>query len=341
MSKCYSTAATAALNTVTRVVRHPGIFHADDVCSLAFLRLLGVTAPCEARVPTPGELDDPGVVVLDIGGRHEPALLNFDHHQLRKEDWAAGRGCRRDGVPYAAFGLLADRFPHPNPAVQRRVDQALVEAVDAADTGWEPGLEVWMDGQGACGLGKWVDPGKGYQVPPRPASLGFSAVIAGFNPGPAATPAERLSAFDAAVEVAKRVIENTVAEAEAFVAAIAVVLGARTAVAGRVLVLDTFVPWEEHVLGRPDQVDLLYVVYPSLRGGFCVQQIPVEPGSFKGRKPLPAAWVTPKPKRGKELAELLGLSTGADATFCHGGRFIAGAETLDDVLKMAAIAVES
>ena len=326
---------------ITRIIRHPGLFHADDVCSVAFLRLLRVLAPVEARVPTAEELDDPTVLVLDIGGRHEPELLNFDHHQFRKEDWAVGRGARWDGIPFAAFGLLVDHFAHHNLAVHQRLDERLVQAVDAADCGWEPQLEVWDDHQGCVGIGKWVAPGEGYPVPPRPAALSFSAVIAGFNGGLSSAAAERTAAFNAAVEVAKQVIANAVAEAETFVEAKQAVLNARCAVDGQVLVLDAFVPWDEHVFTRPDQANLLYVVFPSLRGGFSVQQVPEQPGSFKGRKPLPEAWVTPAPKRGKELADLLGLSAGGDATFCHPGRFIGGAETLDDCLKMATLAVKA
>ena len=295
------------------IITHPGIFHADDVCSVAFLRLLGVTAPVERRVPSAADLEDPTVLVLDIGGRHEPSLLNFDHHQFTHEDWAAGRGARWDGVPYAAFGLLADHFAHANPQVHQRFDERLVQPVDAADCGWGS-----IEGD-------------------RP-TLSFSAVITGFNPGPDATPAERIAAFDAAVEVAKQVIANTTAEAEAFVEARDTVSGADTAVGDRVLILEKFVPWSEHLFDRADQHDLLYVVFPSLRGGFCVQQVPEEPDSFKGRKALPEAWAA---KRGQELAELLGLSSGGDATFCHGGRFVGGAETLEDCLKMARLAVES
>ena len=34
------------------------------------------------RDPTESELNDPNVVVIDIGERHEPHLSNFDHHQF-------------------------------------------------------------------------------------------------------------------------------------------------------------------------------------------------------------------------------------------------------------------
>ena len=42
-------------------------------------------APCADRPPTPADLADPATAVVDVGGRHEPALGNFDHHQLPKD----------------------------------------------------------------------------------------------------------------------------------------------------------------------------------------------------------------------------------------------------------------
>jgi hypothetical protein len=41
--------------------------------------------PIERREPLPNDLADPAVAVLDVGHRHEPALNNFDHHQLPKD----------------------------------------------------------------------------------------------------------------------------------------------------------------------------------------------------------------------------------------------------------------
>lgn len=314
-TKSPANTAAALVDRIARVITHPGVFHADDVCATAYLRLFGYTGVVERRIPTAAELDDPNVLVVDIGHRHEPALLNFDHHQFGKKDWEAGVGVRWDtGVPFAAFGLLVDYVGHHDESVNSRLITRLVEPVDAADTGW------------------------GEVTGTRP-TVSFSRVISGFNPLPGATAAERAAAFEAAIEVAKQVITNVVTAAEAASAARTLVLGAQTTLGGRVLLLEQFAPWEDHFRDRPDQDKLVYVVYPSERGGFCIQQIPVEPGSFKGRLPLPEAWVTPRPRRGKELAELLGLASYGDATFCHGGRFIGGAETLPDTLKMAELAL--
>jgi hypothetical protein len=37
------------------------------------------------RDPEPSDLDDPGILVVDVGGEHEPDRGNFDHHQFPAE----------------------------------------------------------------------------------------------------------------------------------------------------------------------------------------------------------------------------------------------------------------
>jgi uncharacterized UPF0160 family protein len=87
------------------ILAHPGGAHKDDLLAARS------GAPIVRRVPTPEELDDPGVAVVDIGGVHDPARSNSDHHhgtlgRLRRSfpearDQSELRYCRR-GTP-AAF----------------------------------------------------------------------------------------------------------------------------------------------------------------------------------------------------------------------------------------------
>lgn len=63
------------------ILTHPGGAHKDDflaVCVLASRH----PAPVVRRVPTQADLDDPGVAVVDVGGQHDPARNNFDHHHF-------------------------------------------------------------------------------------------------------------------------------------------------------------------------------------------------------------------------------------------------------------------
>ena len=299
------------------IVTHPGIFHADDVMAVAYLLSL-VSVPVVRRAPTPEELADPQVACVDVGGQFDAKLSNFDHHQK------GGAGVRwHNGVKYAAFGLVVENtMCHTDTKVNYYLDQNIVHPVDALDNGQKNVYGCPQD----CPESQY---GKQAEIP----TLSFSSVISSYNPIGTCTPAERDAAFFRAVDMAKEVLANFVAAGEAWAQAYSVVRSAE--VKDHVLVLSAFVPWVEHVFGHVQQAEILYVVFPSERGGFCIQQRPKTAGSFEGRKPLPVEWAG---LREKALADLIGIRTGP-SVFCHPGRFIGGAETLEDALKMAQLAI--
>lgn len=312
-----------ASKNINKVVTHPGIHHADDALAVALLYMdLGYDAlSVERRVPTPEDLANPEVAVVDIGGVFDPESHNYDHHQR------GGAGARdADGNgPYAAAGLVwnfsgaaemlferqlgrVSDFPTEFPQWKQRVDDLLFRGVDASD----------------CGKSKPVTLGDCPNV---------SQVISWMNAAPGATVEDRWQAFAVARRVAHEIIIATAAAAWEWVAARQTVLTAP--VSDRIMTLPTFVMWNEHVFQRPDADDILYVVFPSERGGFMVQQMPKAPESFEGRKPLPEAWAG---LRDKALAEVSGV---LDAVFCHPGRFCGGAASLEGTLEMARLAVSA
>lgn len=73
------------MTQIRLIVTHPGQAHRDDFIATCLWLSVCPTTPVERREPTQEELDDPNVVVIDVGGRHEPELNNFDHHQLPRE----------------------------------------------------------------------------------------------------------------------------------------------------------------------------------------------------------------------------------------------------------------
>lgn len=73
------------MSTPSKIVTHPGGAHKDDF--LAVCLLLGqFELPVERRDPTPEDLADDTVAVIDVGGEHDPEKLNFDHHQFSREE---------------------------------------------------------------------------------------------------------------------------------------------------------------------------------------------------------------------------------------------------------------
>ncbi|BCU75906.1 MYG1 family protein [Luteolibacter sp. LG18] len=67
--------------SLSLILTHPGGAHKDELlaCSL-LVAVHGV--PIERREPTQADLDDVAIAVVDVGGEHDPARNNFDHHQF-------------------------------------------------------------------------------------------------------------------------------------------------------------------------------------------------------------------------------------------------------------------
>jgi len=82
---------------------HRGAAHRDEFMALglaASAGLIDTTTKVFRRDPTDEELVDPDVLVLDVGRKHDPMRMNFDHHQFEK------------GVRECAFSLLAQFLRH-------------------------------------------------------------------------------------------------------------------------------------------------------------------------------------------------------------------------------------
>jgi len=63
------------------ILTHPGGAHKDDFLACCVL-LAEQPATIIRREATEADLADAKVCVVDVGGRHEPSLNNFDHHQF-------------------------------------------------------------------------------------------------------------------------------------------------------------------------------------------------------------------------------------------------------------------
>jgi len=83
---------------VRTILTHPGGAHKDDLLGACVLMSIH-GAPVVRREPSPEELDDPSVAVVDVGGRHEPERLNFDHHHFPREH-----------APTCALSLVLDHL---------------------------------------------------------------------------------------------------------------------------------------------------------------------------------------------------------------------------------------
>lgn len=77
-------ARSGVMAQITRIVTHPGGAHKDDLLAVCVL-VAEHGCPVERREPTPEELADPLVAVIDVGASDDASLANFDHHQYPRE----------------------------------------------------------------------------------------------------------------------------------------------------------------------------------------------------------------------------------------------------------------
>ena len=298
------------MKKITRGKTHSGIFHADEVFSSAILRKVFGDIPIirTFRI-SPQDSEDDTTIVFDIGGG------KYDHHQK------GGNGCRENGVPYSSAGLIWRDFGRLIPEVSESanpdlvwslIDRDLIQGIDAIDNGVMPKADF------AC----------------KPMSI--SAAISGFNPTWDSN-VHSDTAFMEAVEFATLVLGNALENAVSKAKAESIVEEAIAKTKGPVMVLEKFAPWQEFIFSSENEKakNILFVVFPSNRGGYNWQCVPAALGSFAQRHPVPQEW---RGLSGKELQEVTGVTT---ATFCHPAGFIGGAETREDAIRLAEIASKS
>lgn len=69
---------------IKKIITHPGGAHKDEFLACCVL-LAKDSVSILRQEATDQELEDPEVVVVDVGHRHEPQLNNFDHHQFPRD----------------------------------------------------------------------------------------------------------------------------------------------------------------------------------------------------------------------------------------------------------------
>lgn len=289
-------------------IPHSGTFHGDEIMATAILGKVYDNFTVCRVFKVPEDLPE-STIVYDIGGG------KYDHHQK------GGNGCRENGVPYSSAGLIWRDFGRLIPEVSESanpdlvwslIDRDLIQGIDAIDNGKMPSAD--------------------YVCKPKTVS----AAISEFNPTWDSTENSD-TAFMEAVEFASTILDNALANAVSKAKAQAIVEEAIDRTEGPVMVLERFAPWQEFIFSSKNEKanDILFVVFPSNRGGYNWQCVPASLGSFAQRHPVPQEW---RGLSGKELQEVTGVTT---ATFCHPAGFIGGAETREDAIRLAEIASDS
>ena len=272
---------------------HSGKFHADDVFSSALLLYLNPEIRIIRGNKVPEDFDG---IVFDIGrGR-------YDHHQKDSR-------IRENGIPYAAFGLLWEELGTEilGEELAQKFDESFVQPLDNNDNTGEKNE--------------------------------LATLIGNFNPTWDAQGGND-EAFFQAVSVAGMILENKFERylgnerADKRVEEIleehqkAILSGEKSKEEARILILPEFVPCQK----RLSETDIAFVIFPSNRGGYCIQPQKKE-YSLNYKCSFPVEWLG---LENEELAAATGLSS---AGFCHKGGFLMTTGTLEDAVKACEISL--
>ena len=272
---------------------HSGKFHADDVFSSALLLYLNPEIRIIRENKVPEDFDG---IVFDIGrGR-------YDHHQKDSR-------IRENGIPYAAFGLLWEKLGPEilGEELAQKFDESFVQPLDNNDNTGEKNE--------------------------------LATLIGNFNPTWDAQGGND-EAFFQAVSVAGMILENKFERylgnerADKRVEEIleehqkAILSGEKSEEESRILILPEFVPCQK----RLSETDIAFVIFPSNRGGYCIQPQKKE-YSLNYKCSFPVEWLG---LENEELAAATGLPS---AGFCHKGGFLMTTGTLEDAVKACEISL--
>lgn len=219
----------------------------------------------------------------------------YDHHQLDSR-------IRDNGVPYAAFGLLWEQLGAGilGEELAQEFDEAFIQPLDNNDNTGEKNE--------------------------------LATLIGNFNPTWDASISGD-EAFFRAVGVAGMILENKFERYlgnERANRRIEEVMAAQDKSTDdtRILVLPEFIPCQK----RLSETDIAFVIFPSNRGGYCIQPQKKE-YSMNYKCSFPKEWL------GYENEELVQATGLASAGFCHKGGFLTTTGTLEDAISACKISL--
>lgn len=305
---------------------HDGIFHCDDVLAVCLLKeLLQYENATVIRTRDPTVLGKCAVVV-DVGGVHDRATNRFDHHQAGFSVKLPGYNTTLSsaGLVYEHLGrtILRKWFKDEVDVEHafRTLYESFIQAIDAEDNG-----EVsWM----CAGVRQTTH---------------LFARVSRLNPSWDApdierTPQALAKRFEKAMVVVHEAWREAVDGVKSSLAAKSEIHPAYAAAKDGVMVMNKYVPWQEHVcaLNACNRPSVKFVVFPNVKSEWMAQGVPPSPSSKSCLVLFPDAW------RGEQnratLRRLTGVST---ATFVHRNGFIGGAETRQDAVQLALVALSS
>lgn len=319
---------------VKQICTHSGSFHADESLAVYMLRLLPEYKDAKvvrSRVETDWNASD---IVVDVGAKYDGVKF-FDHHQRGFEETfnanyktklsSAGLVFKHFGKEIIKNCILPSKVSDNDLTIlYDKVYKNFVEALDANDNG----IKV-IDFEAANAKPRFKD-----------MAITIPGIVSNMNPNwnEDSSPEK----FDECFFQASAFIGSTFSSlvknyatswlpAKTLVAA-AVEKRLEADPSGKIIILEQFCPWKEHLYDVEKQYDnckIEFVIFKDSSGSCRVSTVPVNSGSFEFRKGLPEEL---RGLRDEELSEKSGVP---GCIFIHAAGFIGGAKTEESALKLA------
>jgi uncharacterized UPF0160 family protein len=296
------------------LVTHNGGFHADDVfaCAILEIYLESIGQSFEIIRTRDMALIEKGEYVFDVGGIYNENKNRFDHHQKGRA------GMRDNGIYYAACGLVWYKFGEVVAGsfeVANYLDKKVFQALDAVDNGQNISKSIF----------------------PEVYPYSISSVVSSFNLSRSEDGLNEDKNFKKAVLLAKDIIKREIIQAKDYIDAQKDISKVYSESEDKRLIILSE-PYNRSEILRilTAQKEPIYFIYPrSQNNGWKVECVRTDFDSFESRKPLPQSWAA---LSGQDFVKVSGV---ADATFCHDGRFLAQAKSLDGAITLAKKALNS
>jgi uncharacterized UPF0160 family protein len=284
------------------IVTHSGSFDPDDVLAAATVSIYLGEGNYEIVRSRDEEVINKADWVLDVGGKYDPELKRFDHHQN-------GVPKRENGVPYSAFGLVWLEIGEKicaSASIAEKIDIKLVQPIDAADNQ----VEVCCE----CHIGL--------------ESFEFFDVINTFKPAWGSIENHDVG-FNRAVSFARKLLRRMIAHGQGDEKMKTLIQSVYdSSEAKEILVFDE--PIVRAIVSDFEEVKVFVSpVFGVSVSNWMAVSVPKQNEEFKNRAIFPESWAG---LSGEELEKESGID---GAIFCHKELYIFVAKTKEASLQAA------
>lgn len=201
---------------------------------------------------------------------------------------------RENGYPYAAFGLIWREYgiACTNKEEAAYFDENFIQPLDESDNTGKENMLAKIIGEFNP---SWDEEQSYDKCFWKAVDFAQEILINHFN-------------MTAGIERAKELVKQAMADCD-----------------GKLLILPKFAPWKKEVVGS----SYIFTVYPSNRGGYSIQGVPVSDTDNTLVCSFPQEWC------GKTSEELVAMTGIQSFRFCHASGFLAAADEFKDAIAIA------